>query len=374
MGILADGFQRRAKLTIPSAQVGSGGVSNYSIVLTEACIGSGHSFWSEVQSNGGDLRASTDVSGNTRLALDIIHLDTTAKTCEINVGQVSLSAVSANEFYLWWKHASAQSQPAVGAAFGQYATYESSMRIMQPLQSSVQDRTSNQLHGTRVGAGSDVFSTSQTGNGLVCDGGSSDVISMGTNKAVLQSQSMTWMLWIKIPSGGASRYLAGHYFYQAPDEQGLLLEVNASNQFVFWTKGGTRLINTSVTVGNNAWHMVAGVSQSGGNKLAYVDATIATVAANTIVYSATRHWSLGGAMDYPGIGNVWASPVCTLDNHRYWSRALVKAELDTIYNNTNSPGTFATLASADVLGGSNRRGFRTGGNLTAGGILIGGRL
>ena len=138
------GWTRRCAITIPAAQVGSGGVTSFTVLLTEANLPAG--IFTDARSDGGDIRFSTDNAGASRLAVDIITFNPGTGKALIRVGTVSLSSVSSNRLYLWYGAAS-ETLPAAGDTYGQYAAYDSSKWLrywpMQDASGNPVDRTSN---------------------------------------------------------------------------------------------------------------------------------------------------------------------------------------------------------------------------------------
>lgn len=378
MTLITDGFQRRAKLTIPAAQVGSGGVSNYSIVITEAVIGASHSFWTEAQANGGDLRASTDSGGNTRLALDIISLDTSAKTCEINIGQISLSSSIDNEFYLWWKHASAQSQPAAGDSFGQYAAYEAANVArwdMGLTSGAVNDRTSNVNHGTRYGTGGANNLPQETTGKIrkaISFDGVDDYVELGTPASLDYSGTVSISLWHKTNGDYTS-------------SQGLVVNGSAGtgrggitfgvtdNKYDWLQSGGTLDLTSTTSFSTDEWrHIVVVRTGSTGNWTIslYINGVLDKQNTTTNNPRGNSNTTIGKFGSYNGY-----YPKGLIDDVRIYNRALTAAGITTNYNNTNSPSTFASLAAADSLGSLiARQGIYSGGRMGSRGIYTGGRL
>lgn len=152
----------RAEIQIPAAQIGSGGVSNYTATLTHSCFTTNCSKFLDAdgsespQADGGDVIVTLDEAGENRVAIDIIKfsLDNTpaSSRVQITVGPLALSAVVANKLYIWWGHEDTQSQPAVAAAYGQYATYHSTLEGYWPMTegsgATIYDRTDGQYHGS----------------------------------------------------------------------------------------------------------------------------------------------------------------------------------------------------------------------------------
>lgn len=133
-GSFLPAWQRRVALTIDHTKVGSGGVSDFTVYLTrdnlpdEVCSPTDPN---RAQSNGGDLRFSSDVFGANVLPLhiDAWEYDTTDGSGDadirLHVLVPALSSADDTPIYLWYHVQTAvQSQPAVDAVLGSRAAWD----------------------------------------------------------------------------------------------------------------------------------------------------------------------------------------------------------------------------------------------------------
>ena len=372
MGLQDDGFLRRAKITIPAAQIATGGVSNYTPIFTEAGIDSSHAIWSEAQSNGGDLRLSSDVNGNTRLALDLISIDTAAKTLEMAIQPQSLSAITDNELYLWWDHVSTQSQPSRTDTHGQDNAYHSSHNGHWPINDDPSGTAPQMINRTATAnydgtTGGSMTSgdlvSAQIGDGWEFDGVDDDVSFPDDLDTPLQDSSVSLFGWVKISTGSTtaqvlfSRGLVG----TGGIRYGLTVQMTTGGGVSLQRRVGNANVNAlteGVAPSQDVWYHIGATfnKSTGDGEIFKNGVSVGSVTGwdtADVAYLATRDegW-YSGALRRNG-SNAWSEGVN--DYISLWNRVLSSAEIETLYNNTNAPGTFATLGTAESVGGSSRR-------------------
>lgn len=346
-------FTRRAKLTIPAAQVGAGGVSNYSIVITEDMISSDHAIWTEAQVDGGDIRASLDEAGDTQLSLDLIEWDTVNKVCQIGLGLVSLSSVVVNEFYLWWDFLGVQSQPAPGDPFGQYSAYDSSLKGYFPLEEDpsvappqILDRTSNMNHGTTSGTMlTEDLVDSQVGNGLELDGIDDWIDISGVGDYLAGEEEITCSLWAK--SVVRSGYMVSASQYTGWDGRFEILLRNDAVHLQFYNNAASAAYWWVGEYGDyslDVWHHIVAV-KSDTQLLLYVDNDLI----DTTNYSTAQHDPMNRVHIGQNVNSTNRFQGC-LDAVSYRLGAWSQADVTTYFNNTNDPNAFAELESAVSIG------------------------
>jgi len=345
------GWLRKVAITVPSAQVGSGGVSDFDVALTAACLPDemrSPTDGNRAQSNGGDIRFSSDEAGTTQLACDIIRweYDTSDGADDasilIRVQVASLSSGGDTTIYAWYNTAGTDSQPAAGASFGQHATYHSSIVGYWALEEDpsgsapqMLDRTSNANHGTSAGSMTSGESVAaKVGNGLDFDG-SDDRIDCGTDASLSTGDSFAIEAWVQsnTVSGIAvsKRSLASARFWELGFNNSgyVLFRITAnSNDF---GEGTTDLRHASTM------HYLAG-DYDGSNKSTYVNASSVSTASMAGSADNSDAFEIG-RRGYTGAEANWAGKV---DEVRYSNVGRGPAYFTTRYNNENAPGTFAS--------------------------------
>lgn len=79
-------------------------------------------FWSNVQSDGGDIRVTTS-DGVTRVPVELVSIDTASESGELHFLATSVSGVSDTEFRLFYDAETALSQPGVTDTYGRNAVW-----------------------------------------------------------------------------------------------------------------------------------------------------------------------------------------------------------------------------------------------------------
>lgn len=119
-----DSWGQRLPITIQSSKVVST-ESNVPVLLTEDNFPS--STFDDALNGGGDLRFTSDIDGNTRLACEVVDFDTGSDEAEVWVKIPSLSSSSDTTIYCWYGKAG-ETQPAIDAAYGAEAVWSSDFK------------------------------------------------------------------------------------------------------------------------------------------------------------------------------------------------------------------------------------------------------
>lgn len=142
----------RLKLVVNSTMV-SGTFSKMPLLVDLSVIPAAHGFWSQVQADGGDLWV-TEADGATRLPLEVVHVDATAKAGELWFPGALKNKKSA-EFYLYYKSTTgAATQPPPADPHGSQHVWDGNYVAVWHLTESgtgavdeFKDSTANGLHG-----------------------------------------------------------------------------------------------------------------------------------------------------------------------------------------------------------------------------------
>lgn len=135
-------------------------------------------WWSNVQSDGGDIRVTTNDDGTGQVPIEVVAIDTVAETGELHFKD-STDSASAKTYYVWCGTAGSDSQPAVGATYGRNAVWSKYGGVyhFQNTSGVVVDSSGNN-DGTNNGATRGV--SGLIGNGFDMDG-SSDYVDTNLN-------------------------------------------------------------------------------------------------------------------------------------------------------------------------------------------------
>lgn len=124
------GWNRKCALTISSSMVSSGSLSDFPVLLTQATLPS-EMFDSDgsypAQSDGGDIRFSSDSAGSTQLACEVVEITTDANpangTATIWVKVPSVTASGNTTIYVWYNTAGTTSKEGDATTYGRDAVW-----------------------------------------------------------------------------------------------------------------------------------------------------------------------------------------------------------------------------------------------------------
>jgi hypothetical protein len=339
-------WTKRVKITVPAAQVGSGGVSNFTVLLTEASLPA--SIFTDARSDGGDIRASLARSGKESVGLlgvDLIAWDAGAETALIRVGPMTLSSASANEFWIWYGNAGA-TLPAAGDDYGQYDTYHSTWSGYWPLGGGA-DRTSNQKTAAAGGSGPASIggATGKVGAGTTYDG--TNDYCAGTPALPTQYSTLLWVNQAVESANSTNGIFAT--FAELPgsatQDRGIGWFAAGNTFTAYQFDGGVKTaFGGSAVSASGSFTHVAG-TYDGTNLLCYSNNSVGpTVAAGNPYNSYTTPEFIIGRNGSAYVNGV----ICEVQLH---STARNAAWITTEYNSTNAPGTFATAGTPETVGG-----------------------
>lgn len=342
--------QRKCAITIPAAQVGTGGVTDFSVLLTRSAFPDEMCSPTDpnaAQANGGDIRFYSDSALTNRLACDLIawELDSSDgardAAIQIRVNVPSLSSVVANTIYVAYNQGEAETQPAAGDAYGQYGAYASSALAYYPAGGG-NDRTANGLNLTAAGGVSAGGATGKAGAGTDYDG--TDDKYSSTNATVLAlPPTYNWALvgWFKPDTYDAGRESAG---WDGTDD--LYLYANdttgSGGPRVFWRGLGSNILTSNIGSVAGSWSHLAVVSRASNDHELYRNAvSIATSSATGTAGPFSTFAVSPGSPTYDGMTDeLWLLQA-----------APSAAWLTTEYNQTNDPASFATPGTPETVGG-----------------------
>jgi hypothetical protein len=328
-------------LTIDHTKVGSGGVTNFTLLVTEVHLASLGVF-TGAKSDGTDIRFTTASDGTGLLTADIILFDTVNSKCEIRVGTINLSSVADVVIYVWWGDTSLTAQTGSNAYVTDFHLY--------PLQTNSNDRGQSPNNGTdtSITYGTDA----KIQKGADFNGSSSGVGLSATTYPLATSRSM--MAWIKLDNLPASSCAIAARFLESSGQNGEWLWIINSagalnyqrrpgtSTFSFWTD--VRSINGAI--GTGQWYHVAIVDNYGVGQTLYING----VNANSTTQNPTTTVTPAGTV-IPRIGRSHTARFFDgLIDDFQWHQGIVlsAAWVLTEYNQSNNPATFITAA---LIGG-----------------------
>ena len=150
------GWAYRAKITVEHSKVGET-LTDYPVYVNLNNFGSGHGIWGHALSTGNDLRI-TKSDGTTEVPIQVVAIDTTAKTGEMHFkgAGTDINATTNASYYLYYGNGDASAY-AASATYGSQNVWNSDYKCVYHFQEAVnndasgyKDSTSNTNHGTGV--------------------------------------------------------------------------------------------------------------------------------------------------------------------------------------------------------------------------------
>lgn len=357
MAVPAD-LTRKHAIVIDDAYVGTGGVTNFSVLLTrdafndEVCDPNGAN---KARSDGGDLRFSSDSAGENQLACDVITFahdsDTGAGDANVQVMVLvpSIAGPTAGDttIYVWYAGSTTTAQPAANDTYGSDNAYDAYWRGYWP-NASTTDRTAT---GTDLTAtGSPGTAAGKIGTAWTLDG-STQHLQAATP---VTATPVTIMGWAYLDNDTLSQYLIGIF-------SNTLGSNNAWQVRFIGNAGGdpiyaqTLQANSAATASVGAfdpstWYFAAGVFGSSISRYAYLDGTLSSEETTDLTPLASDIVVIGSR--YNDGNNTYAERLSgRVESPSIHSTARSKAWLDTFYNQTNTPALFAAPGTPEDVGG-----------------------
>jgi hypothetical protein len=295
MGLLTDGWTRRLAVPIQPTQVS---LANFTAVLTDDMLPAAVTdvLFDTVNgalNNGGDLRASVDVNGDTLVGLDLRRWNKVGGIMEAAFLVPSTSAALTTTLYLWWGKDNA-TQPAAGAVGGQHSAYDDATIFCAPVGGGA-NRTAFNITGTDVGgitagdiaAPSGLLGTQHTDVG--------DYSTYGDNPDLdLVNTDWTMSFLFRATTSGLGQYLLGKYD-QTTLERGYLCIIFSRQHFDLTYQPVKTVYNpiyglsSGVDVVDGQWHHLAGTFISGTRASVYTDGILRNTTTNNIPSSVASN-------------------------------------------------------------------------------------
>lgn len=337
-------YLKKHKITIDNTKVsGSSDLTDIPIVLTES------NFLADAFSNslngGADIRFSTDEDGTIRLAHEIVTWNTGTSVAEVHVKVNTLSYNTDTDIYVHYNNSSATALDE-NEAFGKHQVWGTNWKGVWHLE-GVPDSTINSHDFTAVNTPS--YATGKIGNAL-------DLGASNTNKYLTVSDNLD--------VDGGILLLGGWFKLKTEIGSGTYTLINqssnttrTSNYINYEYNGGTRRLvfnrdrngagatslTYNITLGTSDWTHILYV-YDGTNIEGFVNgASVGTQAASgNGTDAATPNRTTIGIFAY----NLISHPASILaDNCIARNTIQTDDYIATLYNNQNSPSTFATPKS-----------------------------
>jgi hypothetical protein len=334
---------RVCEITIPAAQVGAGGVTDFTVLLNEDSLPA--EIFTEAKADGADIRAALASDGTGLMTVDVILFDAGSETALLAVGPVSLSAAVSNSIWLSYGDAGASAQTGANAYAAHWAGY---WPMSEGSGGSVADRVAGNT-GTINGA------SWTTGAGIHDDGlgfVTDDYVDVGDIAALDLSASLSVICWAAINAnqtgtivakglGGESDHAWDLKYHSAPESWRASLR----------RSGGQINVDANATVAADGTRYHVALTWDGTTAKIFHNTTqSASQSVSSPLNTNNRSVRFGGTD--PAAASNADKLNGAIASLALFDEAVSAAWVTTNYNNTSAPGSFATAGTpGDVVGG-----------------------
>ena len=294
------------------------------------------SFWSNVRSDGGDIRVTAQ-DGPTQLAREVSGFDYAGHKGLVYIGGLTGHTAC----YMYYGNPSA-TEPAANSAYGKYNTWESALFGVYLMNGNGNDATSKQ--NTANAIGSPTFSAGRL-SGQQClncgDGSTNKYLQTASYAHGISVGDFTILAWANpnFLSVGSNCPIAAFGLYNPVlSSSDTRVSTGLCGYFVGFMNGGH-------SFPLNAWARVAMVRRSGfvyfyfngvNTTPAGINKAGVDVGLSSILNIGTDNFA---ADKYGGL----------IGETRFYTRGLTDAELATDYANQNNPASFWTTGGAEIM-------------------------
>lgn len=299
------------------------------------------------QSDGGDIRFSSDSLGATQLPCEVAmwSQNATASLAKAELWvKVSISSSVDTTIYVWYNAGGGQTQPAASSTYGSQNVWDSNYIGVYHLA----DGTTLALTDSTASANTLTNHNVVTAAAGKIDGGGA----MNANSswlvapylAAMDSAAVTFSVWVKSSNTGNIQDILRRD--QGSGNRNFLMRFDTGNTITLgaiW--GGNSFFGTAGTYVDGVFHLVVGVI-NGGSITLYVDGSSqgsGSVTGNQPVSS--RPLYIG---QYEGVGEGLTGSV---DEIRYSKTNRSSTWIATEYNNQNAPASFVVAGTPFSTGG-----------------------
>lgn len=335
-------WSHRAKVTIDSSKV-SEDLSNYAIYIDMSDFGSGHDIWSNVKSDGADIRM-TKSDGTTELAREIVFIDTTAKTGELHFKAAgTLSGSADTDFYIYFGNSGA-TEPAQSATYGEHNAWQDYIWVhhMQEAVDALEDSSASEVDDESSSTGTASVAGKLSGYCHEYNGSQSSVFETGVTTNLRPTGDITMEAW---------------FYADATNDRLIMYHGDSTNKgWGIWLYGGSLRVSIGTNSGNvwsnltlpisgnistGTWYHVMATRNGSTCKLFLDGVEKDSYVHNTdsIVYQGTQAFIGARASQNKWDGKLDEIRLSDVGREDGWAL--------TSYNNHHSPSTFYTLGAGE---------------------------
>lgn len=348
------GWTRRCPLVIQHGQVPANQTA-FPVLITNAsgCLPAEMVTLSgpnAAQSDGGDIRFSSDLAGTSQLACEIVvwtqNATSSAAVAEIWV-PVSVLTASDVTIYVWYNAGGGLSQPAANASFGSQAVWDANYCAVYHCQDGT---TIAGTDSTSKGNNFDHYNGSPTASAGKIDGA---ITVSGSNSIIIKTlavsypggaSAQTCECWINPSSLSAGYGFAVAYGDVSAAFKGVFIGKHGSDGIIGIQSNFFTVTSAWAT---STWYHVV-FTYDGIQGRAYINGSL-TAGPTTQTANITNNLSNHSWIGDDGFAEYFAG---TVDEYRVSTTNRSTNWITTQYNNQNSPGSFILAGTAGPVSGS----------------------
>lgn len=310
---------------------------------------------------GGDVRFSSDTSGNNQLAIEVVQFVTSStladRKCQIWVKIPSLSATSDTTIYIWYNK-SGETQPIATDTYGSQAVWSNNYVSIWHMEEDPSG-TSPQVLDSGLGLNNGITGGSMQSNDLVSSkigngldlNGTDQFVNVGNSSSLNLTSNLTISGWFN-PTIYGDMYLFAKRNETVVEGYNILLlypnDFGVYDTTAHWNSDATWEYTT------NQWnYAVVKFNISGTGYTGFLNGEFGSQKTIPVfpdglaqnLYLGARSNGIG----LPFSGSIDEFRVSNIERSNDW--------IATEYNNQNSPSTFATAGTPDTASGSGVTGY-----------------
>ncbi len=302
---------------------------------------SGHEIWSSAQADGDDLRITTS-DGTTEVPIDVVSIDTTAKTGQLWF-RGDLSTSTDTTFYLYYGNSGASGY-AEDATYGRenvYTAYGQVYAMEGASATAIDDRTANDVDVDSDNNTPDYQQTGKIGYAVqFTDGGGLEYLTMDTSPTPPSySAAFAIMAWVNLTTLSGNKAIlvqqhsgtSGASFHFLGDD--LRLQIYIS---------GTQSAYVTQSLSTSTWYHFAGYWDGTDMRLFRDGAQIYTVAqSGTATFDTSTDSHIGDTSLYPRqlMDQIMVSSSTSVADNDW---------ISTCYNNQANNSTFIVTGTHEA--------------------------
>ncbi|MFQ5492566.1 MAG: DUF2341 domain-containing protein [Candidatus Dojkabacteria bacterium] len=324
-----EAWAKRVKVTVNNSKVDED-VTGFPVYLDLSLLGT--SFWNNVDAQGDDI-VVTSGDGATKLARELVTIDTSGKTGELWFNS-DLSSTVDTDVYIYYGNASATETNDTSTWNSNFQTVHHLEEDPGGVAPQMSDSTSNGYNGTANGGMTNADQVAgKIGNASDLDGNDF----FATTYQPSGQTEVSFSAWVNLSTSGIvfingfNSVTDAFYFY-----------LRDSDNLLGWGVEGANLQDLTQTYAQSEWLYVVGTFQSGttSGKKIYLNGQLVTSATQTATITAATDYDIGQRFS----GNTLTG---MMDETRVVNAVLSGNWISTEYSNQNSPSTFFTIGSSE---------------------------